>query len=378
MSAPSDVGEAPKPSRVRRFVLIGLAIAVFLGGLVVLIIYLTSPSLLQPDRPFVVVQDVGSGSMVATVDVKAGLATYEPTPKGRLLNEDGTTTGGKSYTVHELFAGKTYNVTLGEEDAPVCFEASVEAISSDSAEAPVDGTNARPLDRPLLSGPSKDVVEKELKGDKKVILLKYYRPIRKFFIRERALDNNTFSEEIELSCLVVGDSAGKNEASGNSPPASDPPKRQLNGIPIHGYYCGAGHGDSTYRSLPRDRIDAACMQHDRCADTYMWQGACGRRGNSAYLPCRCQSALVSSVNQVLANRPSFLEWAAGNAIRAVFSWLPCGCRVNYLYCYYYIQRTCYRYGWWYYCRYTVYVSCYRVSREECLNYPTCYSIGYST
>ena len=43
-----------------------------------------------------------------------------------------------------------------------------------------------------------------------------------------------------------------------------PPETRLTeGLPVHGIYCGPGHGDDLYDTPPIDGVDAACMRHDR-------------------------------------------------------------------------------------------------------------------
>src|SRR3954466_1066219 len=46
-------------------------------------------------------------------------------------------------------------------------------------------------------------------------------------------------------------------------PVPQPETRLTGGLPVHGVYCGPGHGDDLYNAPPIDGVDAACMRHDR-------------------------------------------------------------------------------------------------------------------
>jgi hypothetical protein len=46
-------------------------------------------------------------------------------------------------------------------------------------------------------------------------------------------------------------------------PVPQPETRLTGGLPVHGVYCGPGHGDDLYETPPIDGVDAACMRHDR-------------------------------------------------------------------------------------------------------------------
>ena len=80
------------------------------------------------------------------------------------------------------------------------------------------------------------------------------------------------------------------------------------GIPIHGNWCGPGHGGGQ----PVDRLDEACMRHDQCYD---------RQG---YLDCGCDQALVSEIDRAnAAGQLSGSTAAKAFLIRAWFSNSPC-------------------------------------------------------
>ncbi|TWU40042.1 hypothetical protein Q31b_33860 [Novipirellula aureliae] len=97
------------------------------------------------------------------------------------------------------------------------------------------------------------------------------------------------------------------------------------GMPVHGNYCGPGHGDPTYRTPPRDPVDAACMRHDQCYD------------RSGYFDCNCDRRLVGELAGAVG-RPGLDEAArtAGLGAMAYFSTSTCVCRkdvcVNVPYC----------------------------------------------
>jgi hypothetical protein len=49
-------------------------------------------------------------------------------------------------------------------------------------------------------------------------------------------------------------------------------------LPFYGNYCGPGHGDPTYKTLPVDGVDLACREHNRCyALLGDFDGRCDRR-----------------------------------------------------------------------------------------------------
>lgn len=89
------------------------------------------------------------------------------------------------------------------------------------------------------------------------------------------------------------------------------------GMPVHGHYCGPGHGDPTYQTAPRDPVDAACMHHDQCYD------------RSGYFDCNCDRQLLGELASSVA-RPG-LDGAArtaGLGAIAYFSSSACVCRKN--------------------------------------------------
>lgn len=87
------------------------------------------------------------------------------------------------------------------------------------------------------------------------------------------------------------------------------------GAPVHGHYCGPGHGDSSYRTPPRDPVDAVCMEHDKCYD------------DKGYLHCDCDRELLSKMPGAIAapgsDEPAKL---AGVATIGWFATSPCDCK----------------------------------------------------
>jgi hypothetical protein len=89
-------------------------------------------------------------------------------------------------------------------------------------------------------------------------------------------------------------------------------------LPIHGRYCGPGHGDSTGCTAPADEVDAVCCRHDVCY---------GKRG---YFDCGCDCELVASMPAAIASeaaKGNVAAVAAGTAAAAFFAVSPCLCKI---------------------------------------------------
>lgn len=83
------------------------------------------------------------------------------------------------------------------------------------------------------------------------------------------------------------------------------------GIPIHGNWCGPGHGGGP----AIDAVDAVCREHDLCYD---------REG---YFDCGCNRELVNAMPAAIAQTPSSAGRLAGTVIRGFFNATPCACEV---------------------------------------------------
>lgn len=81
-------------------------------------------------------------------------------------------------------------------------------------------------------------------------------------------------------------------------------------LPVHGNWCGPGHGGG---GPPIDGIDHACMIHDQCY---------GQRGN---FDCSCDAELIRNLDQALQNpQLGFRAKITGNVIRTWFARVqPC-------------------------------------------------------
>ena len=80
------------------------------------------------------------------------------------------------------------------------------------------------------------------------------------------------------------------------------------GFPVHGNWCGPGHGGGQ----PIDTVDQACMEHDKCYD---------REG---YWDCGCDSRLLGDLSRAItSSRLSPEGRLAATAISAWFSAQPC-------------------------------------------------------
>lgn len=83
-------------------------------------------------------------------------------------------------------------------------------------------------------------------------------------------------------------------------------------IPIHGNWCGPGHGGGP----AIDPIDAVCRTHDKCYD---------RRG---YSDCRCDRGLIARMPRAIARTNSVAAKLKGTAAAAFFASIPCVCRTQ--------------------------------------------------
>lgn len=80
------------------------------------------------------------------------------------------------------------------------------------------------------------------------------------------------------------------------------------GIPVHGNWCGPGHGGG--RAV--DALDEVCMRHDQCYD---------RRG---YLDCDCDRTLVREIDDLIARGGlSGTARAKAALVRTYFAAAPC-------------------------------------------------------
>lgn len=135
-------------------------------------------------------------------------------------------------------------------------------------------------------------------------------PVEEHLTDERHLWREVFDrlERLEIglqkSWKHPETSCSENRASVDEGPAAVPEA----GIPVHGNWCGPGHGGGQ----PVDELDVACMQHDQCYD---------RKG---YLDCGCDKKLVGNITSLVASR----QLNAGTLAKALvisgwFSNSPC-------------------------------------------------------
>ena len=66
-----------------------------------------------------------------------------------------------------------------------------------------------------------------------------------------------------------------------------PTDAEADGFPIHGHYCGPGHGGGE----PDDALDEACKRHDECYE---------RRG---YSDCECDAQLLDAIDELPSGGP---------------------------------------------------------------------------
>eukprot|EP00742_Colponemidia_sp_Colp-10_P004609 GILJ01004919.1.p1 GENE.GILJ01004919.1~~GILJ01004919.1.p1 ORF type:complete len:238 (+),score=23.42 GILJ01004919.1:41-754(+) len=82
-------------------------------------------------------------------------------------------------------------------------------------------------------------------------------------------------------------------------------------IPIHGKYCGPGHGDGTYTTPPIDEVDRLCLEHDRCYD-------------ARYQDCGCDAMFIKGLEELKDPAMSFVA----STMSLWFASSPCTCHVN--------------------------------------------------
>ncbi|WP_099188416.1 phospholipase A2 family protein [Tepidibacter mesophilus] len=81
------------------------------------------------------------------------------------------------------------------------------------------------------------------------------------------------------------------------------------GLPVYGNWCGPGHGGGT----PIDKVDEACMVHDKCY------------GKEGYFNCDCDKALTTEIRRLIKNGDvqSLKAKAVVTAMLAWFENVPC-------------------------------------------------------
>ena len=96
--------------------------------------------------------------------------------------------------------------------------------------------------------------------------------------------------------MAQSDSSGKKD-----------PRRKPLSLPVYGNYCGVGHGDPTFETLPVDAVDLVCREHDRC------YGLLGDFDE------RCDRNLIETMPNAIALTPTPLGKQAGLLTLLYFS-----------------------------------------------------------
>ena len=92
-----------------------------------------------------------------------------------------------------------------------------------------------------------------------------------------------------------------------SGPPDDQNTPQPLSFPVYGNYCGVGHGDPTFETLPIDAVDLVCREHDRC---YSLLGDFDNR---------CDQNLIEIMPTAIASTPSQAGKNAGLLALLYFS-----------------------------------------------------------
>lgn len=114
-------------------------------------------------------------------------------------------------------------------------------------------------------------------------------------------------------CTLGGGSGGGGGGGGGTGGGCTPLFPSGSGLPIYGNYCGPGHGDPTYMTPPVDAVDAVCMAHDMCYDTF------------GYFNCACDRALIAGMPAAIAASPCLSGKTAGAAAMTYFAGATCFC-----------------------------------------------------
>lgn len=110
--------------------------------------------------------------------------------------------------------------------------------------------------------------------------------------------------------LATSKSCNCHSQNGDASPAEvgDDVVAAENGIPIHGNWCGPGHGGGEVRDL----LDGACKRHDECYDA------------SGYFNCDCDRVLVRDVDRLIRGGTlSPALRAKAFVVRQYFASAPC-------------------------------------------------------
>ncbi|UCC78249.1 MAG: hypothetical protein JSW64_08135 [Candidatus Zixiibacteriota bacterium] len=124
-----------------------------------------------------------------------------------------------------------------------------------------------------------------------------------------------FSAEASLHKGICFFAIGSLNESGMTPADSRITPQQVS-FPVYGNWCGPGHSGP---GEPIDAVDAVCRDHDRCYD------------RTNYSNCGCDRALITRMPIAITRGwagfppPSIGGRAAGTAIAAFFSQIPCVC-----------------------------------------------------
>jgi hypothetical protein len=94
--------------------------------------------------------------------------------------------------------------------------------------------------------------------------------------------------------------------AGKGPPDNRGTPQALS-LPVYGNYCGAGHGDPTFKTPPIDAVDLVCREHDRC---YSLLGDFDKR---------CDQNLIEIMPTAIANTRSPLGKQVGLLTLLYFS-----------------------------------------------------------
>lgn len=91
---------------------------------------------------------------------------------------------------------------------------------------------------------------------------------------------------------------------------SVPERNAQASVPVHGRWCGPGHGGGQ----PIDAVDAVCQAHDQCYD------------RSGYFNCACDRELIARLPDAIRRTPTASGKAAGASVARYFQSAGCQCK----------------------------------------------------
>lgn len=168
---------------------------------------------------------------------------------------------------------------------------------------PIGIANAHPEEQYQSAPEINQILEKETK-----ILLKFVKlgpdKVARF-------DENLAKKyKLDQHYLDLGRLFNQFSYSRNNRIGFNEPGYETNGIPVYGNWCGPGYG----KGSPVDRLDIACMHHDKCYERV------------GYLKCSCDQDLIDEIDRNYYRMAQGKERNVASAIRTYFIIQKAWCR----------------------------------------------------